>query len=351
MNGTSLGICGLGLIGSSIGRNWLDRGPVLAFDPEAEALSAAKATGFATTSSLEEIAQTDLVVLAAPTSVNVSLLAELMAGPARPITMDAGSAKGAILHEWQTSDPSYPFIGTHPMAGSERAGFASGDAALFDDAAWPVVVADDTDPAALVVVLELIRGLGAWPIPVDADEHDRAVAAISHLPHLLTGALGQVVADSDVRGLAVRLAAGSFRDLSRISGSPSLRTAEFIAANRAQAARQAREAAADLEMAAGLLESDDEVALGAWLEPGHAVRAEYEARGTQDRVTAELLDAEAVKSVLVEHRNTGDRVTRLVHSGSGWDLELAVAAAVAGQGSPGVGPGGDVGNGTGGDGG
>lgn len=331
MNTVSLGVCGLGLIGSSIARAWVGRGPVTALDPDPQALSQAATVGVRPVDTLAEISEADLVVLAAPTSANIGLLKELMGGRRQPVTMDAGSVKTPIIEAWRREDANYPFVATHPMAGSELSGFAAGHASLFDDAAWPVVAADDTDPQALMLVLSVVLDLGAWPIPVSESAHDLAVAEISHLPHLLAGVLGQVTAQSDVEELSVRLAAGSFRDVSRVSGSPPRRTSEFISANGTNAAAVALTAAKSLERAAELLINDDESGLAEWLSVGERVRAGFEARGDQTTWSVPGLSDKAAKAALVDERDSGTRLVALSRQPQGSQLTFAGRRESAGH--------------------
>lgn len=333
MGDTSLGVCGLGLIGSSIARAWLERGPVVAWDPDPGAVRLADSLGVRTTTSLAELAEADIVVLAAPTAENSRLLGELIGSDRQPVTMDVGSAKSGIVQVWRDRNPDYPFVATHPMAGSELAGFQSGHSGLFVDAAWPVVVDEATDGQALVTALQVVLALGAWPVPVSAQEHDSAVAEISHLPHLLAGALGQTTAVSPTRALALRLAAGSYRDVSRVSASPPKRTAEFIMANRNEAAARARSAAASLLEAADMLADGEQGRLVEWLEKGRDLREDFEACGNQE--TWQVLGGSArdVRRELLRQRDTGDRVLAIgpaqaqaaAQAEERWDMTLAGA--------------------------
>ena len=159
MSDVRLGVCGLGLIGSSLVRATGPQNAVV-MDPSPSASDAMRALGATVVDSLSGFTSCDVIALAAPTAVNSALLAELMdVGPRVP-TFDLGSVKEPILEVWR-SDPSFPFVGTHPMAGSERSGAAAGDADLFRGSAWPVVVAPDTDAAALSAVVDVILSTGA----------------------------------------------------------------------------------------------------------------------------------------------------------------------------------------------
>jgi prephenate dehydrogenase len=101
------------------------------------------------------------------------------------------------------------------MAGTERSGFAASDPHLFDGAPWVLCLDPDTDLGAWLKLARLVAGLGCRVVPATAEEHDVAVARISHLPHLLATALATTAHDN----LARKLAAGSFRDGTRVAGT------------------------------------------------------------------------------------------------------------------------------------
>lgn len=275
----AVGICGLGLIGSSAARALLARDvAVIGVDPNPDTIDAAKRLGVIPVDSLSGLSDADLILLAGPTSRNVDLLRQLRSRGAVVATMDLGSVKGPIVDEWLSDGGGFPFIASHPMAGSEHSGFTAGSADLFLGAAWPVVVHPLSEPSVLLSCLDVILRFGAFPVPVSAAAHDVAVAEVSHMPHVLAGALGGVVADSPRRELDLRLAAGSFRDVTRVCGSPPRRTAEFLVANGVEVARRSRLAAAELAAVAASLESGDVDAVSEWLTRAHEARAEFDAR-------------------------------------------------------------------------
>jgi prephenate dehydrogenase len=109
------------------------------------------------------------------------------------------------------------FVGGHPMCGTERSGHAATDPALFTGARWALCVEPDTELPRWLRVAEVALAVGAEVVPVSAAEHDDAVAAISHVPHLLAAALAAAAADAGP--LALALAAGSFRSGTRVVGS------------------------------------------------------------------------------------------------------------------------------------
>ncbi|MCH9817257.1 MAG: prephenate dehydrogenase/arogenate dehydrogenase family protein [Actinomycetia bacterium] len=323
MRESVVGVAGLGLIGSSIARCLAPSASVTAFDPNAAARRAAADLGVRPVESIAGLATCDVVILAAPTQSNTVLLQELMASGSRPVVMDAGSVKSGIVGAWLAVDPTFPFVATHPMAGSEEAGFAAGRADLFQEAPWPVVVTTQTDAAALASVLEIITALGGQPIPVSAQTHDQSVAEISHLPHLLAGALGNVVVAPGPNLLAVRLAAGSFRDLNRISAAPVERTAEFLAANAGEAALRARQAAAELNRAAALLEACDTAALIEWLRAAHTLRVEQGAVTEPTREASADLTASELLQQLLSVRDSGTAVVEFATQQGNFDLVLS----------------------------
>ncbi len=160
----------------------------------------------------EAIAGSDLVVLAVPLPAIPGVLAELAGYPG--LVTDVTSVKGPVRDLLR----GRRFVGGHPMAGKESSGFLAADPYLFDGCAWVLCLEEDgsTDLAAWLALARLCTGLGARVVPVTAAEHDRAVAEISHVPHLLAAALSAVLAGNPLAGT---LAAGSFRDGTRVAGT------------------------------------------------------------------------------------------------------------------------------------
>ena len=218
-------IAGVGLIGGSwalaLRRAGYSR-PVLGFDPAPQAraalvcgaLDGLAPRGLAVP---EDVAAGDLVVLAMPVAAMVGFLAhsgrEL---PPGVVVTDVGSTKRAVTAAWVTrgNDSTGPaFVGGHPMAGTERAGFSAASADLFDAAPYFLV---SPPGAALDRVAAAVRMLGADPIVVDAETHDRAVALTSHVPQLVSSTLAALVASR-----APALPAGpGLATMTRLAASP-----------------------------------------------------------------------------------------------------------------------------------
>ncbi|MEE4023870.1 prephenate dehydrogenase [Gordonia sp. PKS22-38] len=223
-------VLGLGLIGGSLIRA-LDGGdhPVFGYNRSAETVEAAVAAGHdASTdlvSTLDRAAADDaLLVLATPATTIDDLLPEIAAHAPNCLLTDVISVKQAVAAAVSRHAPGLRYVGGHPMAGTSRSGWSATDPDLFRSAMWMVSTEDDTDPADWSAVAAMARSVGAFVVPAAADAHDRAVAAISHLPHLTAAATAAVGAgESD---LALRLAAGSFRDGTRVAGTaPTLQRA------------------------------------------------------------------------------------------------------------------------------
>lgn len=237
-------LAGVGLIGGSVGlglqQRFLAR-RVVGFDVDPVVLDAARGLGVIDEARLQAgpwLADADLVVLATPTRTLVRLARE-MAPFLRPdcIVTDVGSAKAEVV---AALTPTLRFVGGHPMAGSERVGVLHAQASLLENAVWVLTPTDGTDPEALAAVQRLVNGLGAVPIEVEPVLHDRLVATVSHVPYLAAVALTHLVAEAEERELLMLLAAGGFRDLTRVaSGSPRM-SRDMVVANRAAV----REAAA-----------------------------------------------------------------------------------------------------------
>jgi prephenate dehydrogenase len=173
-----------------------------------------------------ERCKADLVYLAAPIGAILDFLrtrgAQLSPGA---LLTDAGSTKAEICRAARLNLPAgIGFIGGHPMAGSENAGIEYARADLFDRAVYAVAVNPDSDSKQLERMYLLVESIGARALPVDPDRHDRAVALISHLPQLLSTTLAtllgsDVKTDIGERTLAQDLAAGGWRDTTRLAGS------------------------------------------------------------------------------------------------------------------------------------
>ena len=292
-------ILGFGLIGGSIARALAVRAggdwSIAAWSPGGDGPRAAAADGsvdLAAPDPGKAVAGADVVILAAPPLACLDLL-DRLAGPLRDslspdaIVTDVASTKRRIVE--RSAAVGLPFVGGHPMAGLETTGYKAADAALFVERPW-VICADGAPAERVNLVERLVRATGGRPVRMSAEAHDAAVAAISHLPLVVSAALVEAV--SGIRGgepdpdwpAARALAASGWRDMTRLA--------------RGDAAMGAGIAATNEDMLAGRIRSL-RAALGGWLE-------ELERRGGPDAASLEARFA-AVRAALAADEPPADR--------------------------------------------
>jgi prephenate dehydrogenase len=212
---------------------------------------AAGALDEATTDLPAGVAGADLVLVAVPVLASEEILARIWAAaPAGTVVTDVGSTKAGIVRRAEALRPAgrLHFVGSHPMAGSERSGFSAARADLFQGARVVVTPGETSEPRAVKTVTGFWEALGARVSLLDAEAHDRAVAAVSHLPHVVAYALMDAVARLEAD--ALDLAARGFRDTTRIAASDPDVWTEIFVANRAalgQCLRGFRQALDELE--------------------------------------------------------------------------------------------------------
>lgn len=213
-------VLGIGLIGGSLLRAVGAAGRRgYAWNRSAGGVDKARADGFDIDTDLDAVltrAEADraLLVVAVPMPAVEDLFARIAAvAPGCPVT-DVVSVKGPVADAARRQGLTDRFVGGHPMAGTAESGWDAGSADLFRNAVWVVTSDEGPDPAVRALVEDLARNCGATVVPAGAHEHDAAVARISHLPHLLAETLAIVGAGDP---LAARLAAGSFRDGTRVA--------------------------------------------------------------------------------------------------------------------------------------
>ena len=223
MTSQRVGILGTGLIGASIGLGLRRAGhDVRGWDPEESAVAeAARLGALEPADRIEALAWADIVVLAGPPAVIVDEVAEIETSA---LVTDVAGIKGPVV----SAAAHVPrFVGGHPMAGREASGPAAATGSLFRGAAW-VLVTDGAGSEDLEIVTSLVEDLGARPMLMTAEEHDRRVAVVSHLPQLLAAGLLHLADDEDG---ALDLAAGSFRDLTRVAASDPAPWTELLSGN------------------------------------------------------------------------------------------------------------------------
>jgi len=234
-----LTLLGLGLLGGSVAKAARAEGlarEIVAVGRRRESLEPALDDGAVdriTTDIAEGVAGSDFCLLATPVATLASLLPEVWrAAPDDAVLTDVGSTKAAIVRTAQTLGRSRPlsFIGGHPMAGSGQSGYGAARADLFKGALVILTPTGSSVPPALTRVSEFWETLGARVTTLDPATHDRAIAAVSHLPHLVADALVDAVFRMDPRFLDV--AAAGFKDTTRIAASNAQVWREIFQENR-----------------------------------------------------------------------------------------------------------------------
>ena len=273
-------VLGAGLIGGSLLRAAQKAGREVWGTCASERTAAeARADGFDvdtdTDRALRRAAAADaLVVLAVPLPVVPELLRRVdVVAPTCRLT-DAVSVKVAVSDAVRAFAPRACYVGGHPMAGTAESGWAAGSAALFADAVWVVAADDGLDLPVWADVTELAWACGAVVVPAAADEHDLAVARISHLPHLLAAVLAAVGA-SEGDALALALAASSFADGTRVAGTRPELVLAMCEGNRDALLAAVDDALGRLGVMRGALASTG--GLAATVNAGFAARARWAA--------------------------------------------------------------------------
>jgi prephenate dehydrogenase len=286
----NIAVIGLGLIGGSVlralavaGHRLLgyDADPAVRATARTAAAQAPAAQRWQIAASVTEAAKpSSLVVIAVPLPSVAEVLDELVTAGYTGLITDVTSVKGPVREMVaermrRAATPLAGFVGGHPMAGREHSGFEAADPYLFTQCAWVLCIEPETSLNDWLELAALVTALGARVVPTSAEEHDRAVARISHVPHLLAAALAASIAGNHLAGT---LAAGSFRDGTRVAATRPELVAAMCGGNAAAVTAALDDVMADLDRAGTLLSRKDPVrAIAGWLRPGHEVRANWPA--------------------------------------------------------------------------
>jgi prephenate dehydrogenase len=227
----TIAVVGVGLIGGSIAAAVRQRGVagrIIGVGRSGARLDAARRTGLidVAATDLVDAAEADLVIVCTPVDrIAADVLSIAPALAAASLITDVGSTKGAICRDvFASLPPPVRFVGSHPLAGSEKGGWEHSDAALFEERVCVVTPVEETPPDVLDRVSAFWRALGLRVRCMTPEDHDRALAVTSHLPHLAASALASLLTEGEAD-----LAATGFRDTTRIAaGDPDLWTAIFL---------------------------------------------------------------------------------------------------------------------------
>jgi prephenate dehydrogenase len=227
MSSNIYGFVGLGLIGGSMARAIKKKEPdcrIIAYTPHRETVDTAKEQGIVD-EPLYEIGEAfrecDYIFLCAPVEINNENLEKLLPFISKKTTVtDIGSVKNSIHEVVRRLGLEDQFIGGHPMAGTERIGFNNSKSEILRNAYYILTKTESTQEDRLARYYELVRMMGAIPLVVPYAQHDYITAAISHVPHVISASLVNLVHDNDSEDeLMKTIAAGGFKDITRISSS------------------------------------------------------------------------------------------------------------------------------------
>lgn len=260
-----VGIVGAGLVGTSIALACRRAGlEVLLSDTNDDHVRTA--TGLGAGRSWPEGERPQLVVVAVPPDHLGAAIADALDGGA--VVTDVGSVKSGPLAAVSGHPGITRYVGGHPMAGSERSGPLAASAALFDGRPWAITPHEAADPDAVALVEALAALCGAVTVRLSPEEHDRAVARTSHLPHLLASLAAGALVDAPADHLA--LSGQGVRDVTRIAaGDPAL-YGQIVSANSAAVTTLLAEVRDRLDAVLGALAGGDRSGLEALLAVGVA---------------------------------------------------------------------------------
>lgn len=283
----NVAVIGMGLIGGSLlralaaGGHWVigyDLDPATrAMARTGAAQAPANARWQVSASIADAVTNADLAVIATPLTAAPQVLDQIAGAGFTGLVTDVVSVKEPmreLVARRLRGDGLRlsGYVGGHPMAGKETAGFAATDPNLFTGCAWVLCLEEETNLDDWLTMARLVTSLKARVVPTTADDHDRVVAAVSHVPHLLAVALASAIGDP----LAGTLAAGSFRDGTRVAGSPPELIAAMCGGNAGPVLDSLEAVLTQLDEARAGLESADPIAaIRKWAAPAHAARSRW----------------------------------------------------------------------------
>lgn len=284
----TVGIVGLGLIGGSLAKRLVKQNcTVYAYNRHTDIYSQAREAGIICVDSVKDLAlkKPNVLILCNSLASMPSVLKQLENNIDQSVTTlsDVGSVKDIVRNQVKAANLVECYVGAHPMAGSEFTGWKSSYAELLDNALWALTVDSNTKLWRVANVLHMITNVCKnRAIVINDDIHDKSAALISHMPHVVSTALANVLCDNQYRNIAIQLSAGSWRDMTRVSLTDPNRTRAMVSEDRHNVAILLRSLIKELDKAATMLEDSAEDADNAekeffakaqpWREYKYAVR-------------------------------------------------------------------------------
>ena len=254
-----IAIVGLGLIGGSLARRLANAGcEVIAWNHNDRPYATAEADGIICKPTLAALAEAnpDVLVLCNPLKAMPQILGALkpLINPETTTLTDVGSVKGMVRDQVKAVGLDGCYVGAHPMAGNELSGWEASDPQLYDGALWAITVDENTEYRRFLTVADMIvNRCGNRLIVLDDATHDRCAALISHMPHVVaTAMINELVANPN-RNIAAALAAGSWRDMTRVALTDPNRTRAMVEEDAANVETLLRDMANRLTLMANVL--------------------------------------------------------------------------------------------------
>ena len=284
------GFIGFGLIGGSVAHALREQYPdseLMAYNyyitkphPRLE-LAAMDGILDKITTDLADFADCDCIFLCAPVIKNIAYLDKLLPYLSKDCLLtDVGSVKSDILAAVREHGLCEQFVGGHPMTGSEKTGYESSTDHLLENAYYIITPTARSTPEQIDRIREVALAIGALPLVLDYHEHDFSVAAISHLPHLVASSLVNLVHDNDSKDeIMKRLAAGGFKDITRIASSSPVMWEQICMTNTENILTLLKRYIASLESICDTLEHHDGSAIYRMFEESGKYRSSFPNRG------------------------------------------------------------------------
>jgi prephenate dehydrogenase len=265
-------IIGLGLMGASLAAALRPHcRSIFGVDADPEAVSWARSQGWIDGGDVnldKPALRSNVIILATPVRAILSLLDQITPhlAPGTLVT-DLGSTKGEVCQKMGELPPSIQAIGGHPLCGRETPGGKNADPHLFTGRAFVLCPLPSTQAATLQFMQSMIQAIGAYPLIIDAQTHDRLVSITSHLPYLLACTLVNTAASqARLEPTLWRVAASGFRDTSRLAASEVTMMLDILLTNRENILAALQKFNHGLETLFRLIEEGQESALHDWLE-------------------------------------------------------------------------------------
>lgn len=280
-------IAGLGTIGGSIAKaiGQDKQNYIIGYDLQTEGLEYAKEHGIIHkfhTNFKQAAEQADVIILAAPISANIELMKELntITFSKNVIVTDTASVKGSILKEAKKiTNEKITFIGGHPMAGTHKKGVQAARERMFENAIYVLTPTGDSTEEQLVFLRDVLKGTNSKFIVLEPKEHDEMTGVISHFPHLIASSLVHQAKDwSEKHTFLPNLAAGGFRDITRIASSNPEMWQDIFYHNREQMSHLLGEWIQEMNQLKQLLDENDKEEMISYLQKAKMYRDGLPAR-------------------------------------------------------------------------